>query len=198
MSTSLYIYSVRIDRVSSVFGSGDGSLLARIKETSPARYRIRTWDYNTFGGQERGEISIDDAIEEIVHRSISQPENAWQYGFALELICELLGVELPNDEFAYLHAGIDDILGEAGLKGTAARMLSTPRYPMPIPLIEELPLISCLTMEEAAKDLDANGGPTVRGSNSGVLSEQEKTYNRFKSWLEHAVNTQNDIITFFY
>lgn len=197
MSMLLYIYAVRLDNLWSVFGSSDRSVLARIKEVSSDKYRSRTWHYNEIG-HEHGDISIDEAIEGILDRSIARPECATQYGLALELICELLGTELPNDEFTSLHRGIGDVFRDARLDCAAARTLSMPRYPIPLPLCDDGPLISCLTSVEAAQSLHTVLPETLLNRLGPVASEEDYERARFYSWLQHAITAASDLVTFFY
>lgn len=197
MSMVLNIYAVNLDLLWSTFGGSDRVLLARIKDTSPAKYRIQTWHYETIG-RAHGDISIDEAIAGILNRSITRPECASQYALALELICELLGTELPNDEFTGLHQGIGDIFRDAELDCIAARILSAPRYPIPLPYCDDGPLISCLTYQEAARSLDSM--LYIIPLDQLGLTANEKDYERarFYSWLQHARTLRSDLVTFFY
>lgn len=199
MSISLSVYALKMQEVNSVFGGGDKFLVDRIREKSPARYRIRNRSYTELDVGDKGQPTVDEAILDLVFRNISRPDYSWWYCFALELICETIGTELEAGEFSGLHECLDEVFDRARIYCLAGRLMAMPRYPIPIPFNPEKdPLISCLTLEEAVISLNSLTNQDNESGQEGKAGEEKKMYAQFTSWLKYAVHTQNDLVIFYY
>jgi len=148
MSYTISAYVVDVDALRRVYGSHDTQLVQAIEH----HFEDDIGFYNEQAADLFGEetITINQALEEIIRGGCSQ-RNLWQYGCALEFVCQYLGEALPNDQFEALGGAglgmVDDLEGVGDLI-----FRSTP--PIPIPLLEDgIQHIGHMTYESAREQL---------------------------------------------
>lgn len=193
MSVTWYGYLVDLVHVQHVYSSRDFALLDAVSHDFTRELRLNGQSYQAEIAN--GAPSLLQAVGELIVGSITSPQFAWQYGNAFHIICSLLGTKLPNDEFQMIHLPSSrNFTGK--MEWVGQYMLSKPRYPIPLPPIEDFPLISYISKDEAANELPAQ---LLRNTGDGgqYTHEELMAAKQFEHWLYRATQEKRDIITFF-
>lgn len=130
MSYSTAMYAVDLDRLRQAVGSGDRKLIKALK-------RQTTIDVGDFEG-----IPIGQAVEELIRGQFTETDSAHMYGYALEGLCQHLGTRLDSDQVGDVcDLALDSPLEDA-------------RHPVALPDIDDFPMISSLSREAVAAEVE--------------------------------------------
>jgi hypothetical protein len=136
-------------------------------------------------GWEDGEISEEQAAAELVEGRVSQPQQAHQYGYGLERLCQLLGKRLATIE------------GKGGM--LRALKLNTPlsqeRSPVTLPERDDFPTIGYLTADEVEHEVERLRELDLSFPKSAEIEEGRQTFFRC---LMAAANKRAGIVSFYY
>lgn len=116
--------------------------------------------------------------------SNEDPSSSYQYGYALEVLCHLIGTLFPDD----------DLLGDLEYLALNS-LLQEPRIPVAIPEYPEFPVISYLTSEELIKEVDRLS--SIDLSYPEDLDIQEARETLFKC-LKQASEKNVGVVSFYY
>ena len=182
MGYSTVVYAIDIDRLRNVFGSDDQELLQTVEKKYDKALRRSD---ETFQSRIRdGAPTRREALRQIVAGTISGSDSAaFQYGYALELLCKHLGRVLDNDD---LIAFISD------LEIPTSLIESGP--PIPIPKSADFPSIGYLTAEQVREEY----APLKDQDLSHEDEEIEEAREEFLSYLRRARKNGLGIVSFAY
>jgi len=181
MGCHTYIYAVDLRRVRLAFGSNDRDLLRRIVGKCPDDFAASGNSFVTFVAD--GVLSLDGALAELIQGTLSSPESsAFQYGYALEMLCLNLGAKLDTDR-----------LGEIAGIGFA-ELLATSGPPIPIPTPDDFPIIGYMTHQQAEAELQRIAGLDL--SHPNVLVNLAIA--QLRACLEQARHQTIDLVAFCY
>jgi hypothetical protein len=186
MSYEVNAYLVELERLRATYGSHDQALVQDIQTACANRIAFHDeWD---------GHRALVQALQEIIDGEVNHPDHAYQYAYALELLCRYLGETLPNVEFVGLRpAGIAFIQRLRGLD-FARRPLPIPELPVP----GDGPDIGYFTSREANRFL---ADPTIPGREGADAYDQAwevAVQEQYRTWLRAAVDRQMDVVIFLY
>lgn len=179
MSYILTAYILDIDQLKSVFGSNDQKLLNAIRENQVER--LEELDECFEDEIEEGAPTTFAAIEQIVAGVITNSDDAaFQYGYAIEFICQELGERVLTDDLGILSV----------LKLNTK--LSQPRLPLPIPQPEDFPEISFLT----AYEVTTEHSRFTEEKSTWPQNKLRKSREEFFEILSRARQSGKDLVTF--
>jgi hypothetical protein len=133
MSYATAVYAVDLDQLRQTVGSKDGLLSAKLK-------RQTIFDADEFEG-----IPIGRAVEELIAGTFNDPSSAHMYGYALQELCEYLGTQLDSD----MVGDVCDLELDSPLEDV--------RHPVALPDIADFPMISSLSQEALAAEVERLG-----------------------------------------
>jgi hypothetical protein len=145
MSTATSIYAVDLRPLRAACGSNDADLLQRITDTHRDDIReSNEWHEDAIAA---GALTLEAALAELIQGTFSgPPSTAFQYGYALELLCKHLGERVWTDELGEIE----------GIGFAQALALSGP--PIPIPIPEDFPVIGYMTHQQIEAELQRIAG----------------------------------------
>ena len=141
------------------------SLFSAIMDAMP---ETRFESYESFkmspGGEQRDEITVEEAAAELVEGNVRQPEMGPQYGYGLEYLCNEIGT---------LLAGIE---GNGMLRALKLNTrLSEKRSPIPLKKpVGEFPLIGYLTAAEVQREVERLDTMDLSYPKDGEIEEDRK------------------------
>lgn len=91
MGYYIFSYAIKYEQIKAVFGSKDKTLTQKIQENDMYQH------YND-NEYDEGEISLDEAINDIIFANPYKPKMGYQYGYALICICATLGIQPPHTQ----------------------------------------------------------------------------------------------------
>jgi hypothetical protein len=184
MGCHTYIYAVDLRRVQSAFGSNDRDLLRRIAGKYPDDCAASNNSFATFATfVADGVLSLDGAVAELIQGTLSSPaSSAFQYGYALEMLCLNLGAKLDTDRLGKI-AGIG-----------FAEQLATSGPPIPIPTPDDFPIIGYMTHQQAEAELQRIAGLDLSHPNAFV----NLAIAQLRACLEQARRQTIDLVAFCY
>jgi hypothetical protein len=188
MSYSVNAYLVELGRLCATYGSHDYALVQAIQRHCADRIAF----HNEWA--DRAPVSLVQALQEIIDGDLHHPDHAYQYAYALEMLCRYLGETLPNEEFVGLRSpGLVFIQRLRGLD-FSQRPLPIPELPVP----GDGPDIGYVTSGEAR---DFLGDPTLpggEGTDAYDRAWEVAVQEQYRSWLRVAVDRQMDVVIFLY
>lgn len=210
MSYTLTPYLVDLEALRRAVGSGDEALLAAIVAENPERL-------GSDEVEEEGEIPLGQALRHLVMGKLLQKEPAYQYGYALEQLCDHLG-EIPACD---MWEGI----GWQTLEATGVeQVLKRSGPPVPLPPSTDFPRIGHLTAGEIAATVAQLGnrhlttaapsGRKPRRSLASILlsalqsritqrppltdDDVQELMEEYERWLRHAAASGKSLVLFYY
>ena len=136
-------------------------------------------------GWDDAELSPEQAAAELVEGNVCHPQEAHQYGYGLERLCQLLGTRLATIE------------GKKGM--LSALNLNTPlaneRSPVSLPKRDDFPVIGYLTADEVEREVERLRGLDLSYPRSAEIEEGRKTFLRC---LKGAARRRTSIVAFYY
>ena len=176
MGYSTLFYSVDFERLKSSVGSGDLSLSKSFEQQFPDELGDRPNDDDPI---------LADAFSELISNSFKHPKAGHQYGYALEMLCRIIGDHLP-DEDAIGHLGPLEI----------GSPLETPRHPINIPKqVDEIPRISYLEPNEVKTERTRLSTIEIAFPNDEDIEEAREAY---KNCIDRAAEQNLAVVTFYY
>jgi hypothetical protein len=164
MSYTLVPYAIDLEELRGAVGSKDEALLASIREG---------WTEDVDEEErEEGKVTADRALNDLIMGTPRGEEAGYQYGYALERLCEHLGERLAADYWESITwrvlqgTGMGDLLHESG-------------PPVPLPKIDDFPTTGHLTADRV-RELAARLGE--KPPTSVALSGKKKRRS-FQEWL---------------
>ena len=176
MGYSTLAYAVDLERLNAAAGSGDQALLAKIEESEGEHLE------STLGVD--GAPTLREAVHAIVTAGKKDKRWAWQYAYALEVLCRALGERLENDD---LIAFVTDLDLETRLNDT--------RLPLGLPEPSDFPVVSYLTADEVRTEYDRFKDEDVTVGDDEELDEARV---EFVGYLRQAAERGQAIVMFAY
>jgi hypothetical protein len=193
MSYVLSGYILDIEKLKSIVGSKDASLVEAVMENSPEEFDLDEdeeddWDDDDDeeNDEEDDEVSLATALRQLIMNEAKNPEEAHQYGYALREICAYCGEALDSDMWggvrwaAVEDCGLEDLLTKTGT-------------PVPLPPIESFPTIGHIRRENLNGYLQAAKERLQKTEDSDI----EELLEEYINWLETAADKKQDIIFFY-
>ncbi|MEM7625044.1 MAG: hypothetical protein AAF333_05395 [Planctomycetota bacterium] len=90
MSYVLTGYAVEIDKLESLVGSGDAMAVSAVIANNPEEFEDDEYE-------EDDELTLRDAVWQLVMGQEKDPDEAYQYGYALQELCDCYGEALLPD-----------------------------------------------------------------------------------------------------
>lgn len=176
MGYSTLFYSVDWERLISAVGSNDKNLPEMFKQRFPDELEHR---------QGNDEPTLADAFSDLLSNSFKHPDAGHQYGYALEILCRIIGDHLPDDD-AIGHLGPLEIDSP----------LETPKHPIDIPKeLDQFPRISYLAPNEVKTERDRLSSIDIGFPNDEDIEEAREAY---KNCINIAAEKGLAVITFYY
>lgn len=170
MSYSTMIYAVDLDRLRKTVGSRKGSLIRKLK---------RRVDDDA----DDDEISVAQAVEELIKGSFTAPGSAHQYGYALEHVCGHLGTCLDSNS-------VGDV-SELELNTPLADL----RHPVALPEIADFPFISSLSKDAVDAEVERLGSMELSFPDDEEIEEARR---ELFECLRQAAARRLGVVTFYY
>jgi hypothetical protein len=179
-------YGVDMRRLEQVWSCTNHGLLADVLASSEPR--IRSHNELLPGTPERDVISITDALEDIIKGELRDPSrrSAFQYLYALEILCSNLGKMLDGGEAI---GGIENLSWET-------RLLEV-RIPLGLPDPHDFPRVSYLTAAEVEEEYHRFGAG-FNPSDEPVDGEVEDAREDFLWRLKQCCDDEVGLVTFYY
>ena len=176
MGYSTLFYSVNLERLTSSVGSNDRTLSDLFAQRFPDELECRLDD---------DEPLLADAFAGLVSGSFNHPNAGHQYGYALEILCRIIGEHLPDD----------DAIGDLGPLEIASP-LESPRHPVNIPKeLDEFPRISYLEPTEVKTESARLSSIDIVFPNDEDIEEAREAY---KNCIDEAAEQNLAVVTFYY
>lgn len=144
---------------------------------------ICSWSPEEDDDPREDDITEEQAVAELITGTVTQPDNAHAYGYALEYLCRALGT--------FLGAVGTDRLRSLKLKAP----LTKTRLPLRLPKIEDFPYISYLDADEVRDEVTR-----LRAMDLGCPKDKEidAERKRFLALLETALAQSQGVVGFYY
>ncbi len=217
MSYTAYPYLVDLPRLQQLFGSHDAAMVQLIERASEdwfgdaeisrpvMTFNLKTGEL-THGMSTPPELRLRQALYELFAGRVSRPDKAYQYVYAMMLVCAHIGTELPYDQFEALHSGGIYIVGQfdglQDLSGLSRTPLPIPALPVPQ---EEFPTVTYVYPAEARHLLQqrqvqrsAVQFPTDRLPSSQDRAWEEAAQQQYDAWLHACIESERTLIIFLY
>lgn len=174
------VYAVDLRDLRAAFGSNDGDLLRDISERYAEDFADADESFETEIAA--GALTLEAAIAELIQGTLSgSPSTAFQYGYALEILCRHFGTKLDTD-----------MLGEIEGIGLAEQ-LATAGPPIAIPTPEDdFPVIGYMTHQETVAELQRIEGVELSHPRPSVNT----AIAQLRSCLEEARRQSLDLVAF--
>lgn len=183
MSYSMGLYAVSLKGLAEAMGGGDEELLKRIAKDDPERFARDDGDSGR---------SLCDTCGHLIRRGVVPAGvEAYEVGYALELICGVLGERLDVPELAETCG---EYLDGIGRKLKWASKLFRSRMPVGLPAARSFPVIGYMTHGEL--------GEVVGAWDEGVLDRMDEELAEGAAGLINAVMVAHeggrDLVAFYY
>jgi hypothetical protein len=206
MGYGLSAYSVDIEKLQAVFGSGDDSLRQAVIVASE-NYAD---DVNVMAEEEENAPDFDKIMTEIFQGKISKSNNdlGHLYIHTFEAICDYLGEMMYADSFSKVRSeemfAFDKFLFEIGIADHAHiyTLTEVNNCPLPLPTAEEFPGVNYLTyaqiVEVSEKLVNFEDETLLAQLIAETQNSNPKMFSDYKSWFEHAAARKEGIVFFTY
>ena len=195
MGYNVRAYAVDLDRLRSLVGSGDESLIATL--VSEHAHTLREVDRLDLGTAESAP-SAAEALAQLVHGRMDDGESNFKYGYALELACRQLGQELSNQYWSQMHGewfdAVEDAFTELGGKTKVSNDVFWSGPPVELPFIDDFPAIGTVRAE-GVRPLLAELDDALTKARS---SQAHAALRELHGWLLIADRDALGIVTFYY
>jgi hypothetical protein len=189
VSSSISVYAVSLEKLTSVVDSRDTQLVSTIA-AQQANFLERVDEIN-----DEAELSCLDALKHLVNGDELNESHGYLYGYALEALCMQLGAELPNIS-GISGAGewiekTDSMLA----RHQVPLSLSTLVYggsPIQIPQPDDYPFIGSWPVREIASALSV----LERIDKNALDPEMAETFGQLEGWMTAALERGSAIIGF--
>lgn len=185
MSYGLTAYAVDLQLLQRIFGSGDERIVVEVGlRLRPRVEQLRVW---------LPELDPLEAVGELVDGRCQRPRLGHVYGYALQLLCDLLGHALPNDVFSPCRLDwlelVDGYMDEAGVASAVrlGRLIGEP--PLPVPRSDEYPLVGFWEPADLARALP--------GFDARPPAELVPAWSQLRGWLVEALERDAGIVGFY-
>lgn len=163
MGMGASLYGVDLERLRAAVGSGDRALLGRIRRAEKDEFL----DDDAF--IEKGDLSLGQALEELLDGRLSRPDCGFQYGYAVELLCRGLGTCLAS------------LLWWEFFESTPMRMT---RSPVPIPEPDDYPFIHYMTADEVRVEAGRQTPASLGAPDGSEEQEERRRFVECLHWCE--------------
>ena len=142
---------------------------------------------------EDGAPILKRALYEIFLGKPSQKDHGFQYGYALQLLCEQLGERVGEEELSWFAEYIDPLLKKARCPSTE-QMMGEGTLPLKIPMPKDFPVIGTV---EAAGCIAALG---ALGTIRAMTEDDDALYaiDEITIWFEAAKKKKRGLVWFIY
>ncbi|MDZ4834714.1 MAG: hypothetical protein SGJ27_13130 [Candidatus Melainabacteria bacterium] len=182
MSYSIAVYAVDINKIKQVCGSNDQELLATIKRQHAERLEdADEWFVDEI---KAGAPSLFDAVSALVLKQEMNKDFAFQYGYALEVLCNQFGQQIDS-EFESMSGGYFWELPDS------IQSLVTTGAPVVIPAIEDFPTIGHKSLSDVRQELGAQ--PKFDPD-----SDEGEAFKHYVQILQSINMLNTDLIAFYY
>lgn len=164
MSYTLTPYAVDLAALQQVVGSGDEALLAAVLAE------------NADEPDDDDELSTAQALRHLILGEPRDEAQAYQYGYALEMVCRHLGEQLPGDCWESIRWAV---LEQTGF----VEVLERSGPPVPLPPSTDFPRIAHLTPEAAANILAQAGDAPLRSATGARRKPRRRLGTVLLQWL---------------
>lgn len=177
MSYTLCPYLVDLEKLKKTIGSNDQKLIQAIVTSNPDEFHDNHEDLDDDEEDNDDEISLKQALEDLVVGKKPDAESAHQYGYALEKICRYIGdTPAETDSWSGIHwevlesTGVDQILSKSG-------------PPVKLPPISDFPTIGYLTTNDISSVIAKMvSGPLKTAAPTGVQTKPSMK-SKFGKWM---------------
>ena len=197
MGYCLHPFAIDLDRLTRVVGCRDASLFAALFERFGHRFApIDELAADHVEG-ERG-ITVRTALTHLVMGEPYREEFGFVCGYALELLCEHFGEQLPNGQWSAMRSDwftqVDAALVAAGLGGLSVTGLAFRGPPVVLPDIPDFPAVGYLTRAEVVDNLTAFAEGRVAGVGDPEL---RAAVAQVQGWLQTCARNGRGLVTFY-
>ena len=181
MSYALSAFVVDIPKLESIIGSKDASVIDAVKANNAEFFEEEEEEFDD------DELWLSTAIQHLVMGEERDPEEAHQYGYALQEICDYLGDPQDCDIWSGVRwgcvegCGLEDLLTKTG-------------PPVELPPNDDFPNIGHIRRGEVNEYLQA---ATNRAENCQD-GEIQELLDEYISWLKTAQSSSLDIVFFYH
>ena len=192
MSATVDAYLIDASSLGRVFGGNNHHLVEEI--VTGFSESIQSNFINYRHEIDDGALTVIQALTDIVQGDITMPQFAWQYGNAIQLLCKSIGTKLPNDEFQMMQPGFFDAVEAQEIRVIPDMLFRHFNLPIPIPPIEDFPLITMITQDEAEYVLETTAEIEFH---EPYAREKRELMEEFRGWLAESKVARQDIVTFY-
>lgn len=150
---------------------------------------------------EEDEPSLEEALAQLLTGGEQHEDYGHKYGYALEMVCEHFGERLSNSHWSAMHSDWIDEVEQAMVEaGIDPQVLSVGRHlfyrgsPIAISTPYDFPAIGYMRVSEmpaATQAIDA-------GNLSDMDEEVRESVLQIRQWLTRCIETDRDLICFYY
>jgi hypothetical protein len=180
-------YSVDLDKLAAVKGCHDEAFLAEVLKNCADR--IKSHDEWSPAEPERGVVSIHKALQDIINAELDDlaPQTAFQYLYALEVLCLHLGTRLDGGGCI---RDIEDVCWDT-------RLAELMPPPLGLPCPQDFPSVSYLTasqVKEECERFDDDDSESLYELGQETADARED----FLWWLKQCADRGLALMTFCY
>ena len=188
MSYTLEPFLVDLAEIRKAVGGGDAELISAVMEYHPEAFEMGVEDAQDEVEEDEEEISMSQALTELISGKLTSPDSAHQYGYALKELCDYLGEDVDRDMWcgvrwiAMEESGLDKIVEGSG---------------SPVPLPDNpgtFPTIGYLTREKVRERVSQLGDDHLTADDD----DMQELLDEYEEWLRAAAEQNKDIIFFYY
>lgn len=176
MGYSTLFYAVDLSQLSNAIGSGEQTYVQEFAKRYPDEFEE--------DGDEDSP-ALRDVFAQLIAGDLEPTEHGHQYGYALEVLCRIIGTPLPDE----------DAIGQLGPLELNSP-LETLKHPVDIAKeVDQFPRISFLDVGEVKAERDRLLTMDLSFPESDDIEEARMAYGEC---VRHATDAGQSIVTFYY
>jgi hypothetical protein len=200
VGTYLWSYAVDLETLASAFGSGDELLARRAIKTGDVAHNTEWFEDQIAKGAPR----LDEAIHEIIAGKLTKKKHAFQYTYACEALCRVIGASV-GDELkmgGWIEELADPLLKKVKSKDFCHLLhLHKERPPIKIPKCDS-PFVSYLTLAEVNGAIGSFARVEMRVENEELAADARGAVDfvlqELDTRLRGATRRRSGLVSFMY
>ena len=175
MGYSTVMFGVDLGRIKDAISQHDTSVVDAARENAPDEFEQTAYD---------GDLTVGQALEAMVKGQRLDEKHAHQYGYAFKLLCNTLGVWLPDDD---MIGDLEPLELQSPLEDF--------RTPIDIPANQNFPYVAFLTADEVKRESARLSSLNLAFPDDEDIEEAREAY---ANCINEAASKGLSIVSFYY